>query len=615
MQTQDSIEIRFKEVQGLHLLHELLTNHLKTRGSLPAYTEFSQKENKWVTFTYAEMDKKISRWEKGFISLGLKKGDKVAMLLPNCVDAICFDQAALRQGLVPVPLHAVDTPLSSAFILNNSETKFLVTNRVLKFKQIRLAAKLDYLKDVVVTDNELSGEDANTQIGVHALAQWLDSADQVEITHPEISEDDLACLVYTSGTTGKPKGVMLTHKNILSNVVGVVQNIAPYMTDVWFSFLPLSHTFERTTTYYTALAFANQVYFNRNILKIIEDMQYAKPTVVMSVPRIYERIYAKVQDGLSKQSALVRFIFNWAVDVGWRRFCRENQLECESSALAFLDPLVAGFLDKKVGLKIRKILGNGNPHAFISGGASISRPIIKMFCGLGIPIHQGYGMTETSPIVTVNKPGSNNPFTVGPKLPNIEVRLAPGTDELQVKGPSVMAGYWKREDANREIFTEDGWLRTGDQAQILPTGHIIINGRIKEIIVTSSGEKIPPVDLEQAIERDPLFAQTMAIGEGRPFISLAAVLDKEQFGKLCESLGLDAKDPEVLSSRPLQVALVKRVKTLAQGFPQYGVPRRVIATLEPWTIENGALTPTLKIKRRVILERFRKEIETVYEDK
>lgn len=610
----ETTQSRYEDFLKIQTLPEVLTHHLGRHDDLPALTQYVSAEKSWKTLTYRELYERVQRWRRSFVKLNLEAGSRVAMLLPNCIDAICFDQAALACGLVPVPLHAVDTPGSSAFILNDSEARVLVTAKYLKWKGIRQADTLPNLKAVIITDDEVPEDDQvnNQGVNVCALADWLDAAENVPIPDIKIDPAGLAALVYTSGTTGRPKGVMLTHENILENAKGVMGNIRPNPDDTWFSFLPLSHTFERTTSYYLAMGMGNQIYFNRNILQIIDDLHYVKPTIMMSVPRIYERVYAKLTEKLAKKGALTRYVFNWAVEVGWRRFCKENGLTVEHSWREFLDGLVADWLDQKVGSTLRDVFGGVKPHAFISGGAALNQNVARTFIGLGIPIYQGYGMTETSPILTVNKEHHNDPSTVGAPLPNMELRLG-DNDELQVKGPCVMKGYWKRPEATAEIFTEDGWLRTGDQADILPSGQVRIKGRIKEIIVTSTGEKIPPADLEMAIENDPLFSQVMAVGEDLPYISVIAVLDPDQWKALACDLNLDPEDPKSLEAKALQQTLVRRVKKLTRGFPQYGVPRAVIPTLMAWTIDNGMLTPTLKIKRRVIKARYQDEITKLYE--
>jgi long-chain acyl-CoA synthetase len=611
---QETAQTRYEDFLKLQYLPQVLTHHLGRHDDLPAVTQYIASEKSWKTLTYKELHERVQRWERSFAKMNLERGSRVAMLMPNCIDAICFDQAALSRALVPVPLHAIDTPGSSAFILNDSEARVLVTTKYLKWKGIRDADTLPNLKAVIITDDTVPEDDRvnNGSVNVVTLADWLDAADNVTIPEIELNHEDLAALVYTSGTTGRPKGVMLTHENILENAKGVMGNIRPNPGDVWFSFLPLSHTFERTTTYYLAMGMGNHIWFNRNILQIVDDLRQARPTILMSVPRIYERIYARLNDKLNKQGAAAKYVFNWAVEVGWRRFCRENGLPVEHSWRECLDGLVADWLDRKVGSALRDVFGGVKPHAFISGGAALNQNVARTFIGLGIEIFQGYGLTETSPILAVNKEQHNNPSTVGMPLPNMQLRIG-DNDELQVKGPCVMKGYWNRPEATRETFTEDGWLKTGDQADILPSGHVRIKGRIKEIIVTSTGEKIPPADLEMAIETDPLFAQVMAVGEAMPYVSAIVVLEPDHWTALAKECGVDPQDPASLTAKPVTTNVLRRIKKLTRGFPQYGVPRAVILSLDAWTIENGMLTPTLKLKRHVIRAHFQDQIAHLYE--
>lgn len=608
--TVDTGKTRRAELELLRTLPELLTHHMDKRPEMPLYKYFDNASKQWRTLTVREIVERVDRWRHAFASMGLSRGDRVAMLLPNCVDAICFDQAALACSLVPVPLHAIDTPGSSAYIINDSGAKVLVTNRLLKWKGIREADWLTSLKLVVITDEPVETTIDNG-IEVISLEHWLDRGENSSL--PEGPEPtDLAALVYTSGTTGRPKGVMLTHRQILSNITGVLGNLVPEPEDVWFSFLPVSHTFERTTTYYTALGMGCLVGFNRNIGLIQEDLRHIRPTIMMSVPRIYEKIFAKIQDQLATKSKLVKFLFNWAVDVGWRRFCRDNDLPAERSMLSLLDPIVAGFLDAKVGKGIREIFG-GRPRIYISGGAAFNPLVAKTFIGLGVHIYQGYGMTESSPIVSVNKIGSNHPSTVGIPLDNLQVRIGEN-DELQVSGPSIMSGYWNREADTQAVMTEDGWLKTGDQADIYDDGHIRIKGRIKEIIVTSTGEKVPPADLEQAIETDPLFDQAMVVGENKPYIAALVVVNPVQFEIFVKGLHLDPKDPATLMDKKVRTAALRRVKAATASFPNYGIPRNIRLLSGAWTIDNGLLTPTLKLKRAPIRARYSDEIAELYGD-
>lgn len=606
----DGLE-RIKALDVLTTLPELLTHHLTVRPDDVAYKVYDNASKSWKDLTFKNVYDQVHAWRHAFAARSeLVRGDRVAMLLPNCPEAVFFDLSALSNTLVPVPLHAIDTPKSSAFILNDSGAKVLVTNMLLKWKQIREAAETPEIRLVVITDDK-DCDDLEAPIPVMTKETFLKLGETSQLPKEAPKATDLAALVYTSGTTGNPKGVMLTHRNVISNIQGVLKNLQPSGHETFLSFLPLSHTFERTTSYYLALGLGYTTAFNRSIANLQADFREIRPTVLMSVPRVYEMIYAKLQDGLAKKSKFVRYLFDWAVEVGWRRFCRENGLPVESSSRAWLDPFVAGFLDKKVGSQLRAVFGD-RIHLYISGGAALSPAVARTFFALGVPIYQGYGMTETSPIISVNKVGHNHPNTVGPALPNIEVRLGEG-DELQVRGPTVMKGYWNREEATKAIFTEDGWLRTGDVCTIYPDGNIRITGRIKEIIVTSTGEKVPPADLESAITSDRLFSQCMVVGDDRPFIAAVAVVNPDEFKTVCGELGLDPTKPESLQDPAFRKAALKRIKTSTAGFPNYGVPRQVHCTLDAWTIDNGLLTPTLKMKRNLIRQRYTAEINALYD--
>lgn len=600
---------RIRDLDVLSTIPEMLALQVEKRPDAVGWKSWDPVKKSWRDWTFRQGYDEVQRWRHAFAGLGLTRGTRVAMLLPNCIEAVLFDQAALANALTPVPLHAIDTPKSSAYILNDSGAEVLVTNKKLKWRLVREATELPNLKLVVITDDDFA-DDPDADIPMLSLETWLAKTPDAPLP-PGPRSTDLAALVYTSGTTGNPKGVMLTHRNVLSNLRGVLQSLQPYADETLLSFLPLSHTFERTASYYLAVGTGLTLAFNRSIATLADDLKFIRPTILMSVPRVYDMIYGKLRDSLAKKPAYVRYLFNWAVEVGWRRFCRENGLPIEPSGRAWLDPLVAGFLDKKIGKQLRSVFGD-RIHLYISGGAALNPAVAKVFLGLGVPIFQGYGMTETSPIIAVNKVGQNHPSTVGPKLDNIEVKLGDG-GELLVRGPSVMQGYWHREEATRAILSDDGWLSTGDVAEIYQDGCIRITGRIKEIIVTSTGEKVPPADLEAAVETDPLFAQTLAVGDDRICIALVAVVNPDEWQRLCAELKLDPEDPKSLDSREAQQAALKRIKKAAADFPNYGVPRLVKLVREPWTIENGMLTPTLKLKRSIITRRYASDIDALYE--
>ena len=600
---------RIRDLDVLSTIPEMLALQVEKRPTAIGWKSWDAKKKTWRDWTFREAYDEVARWRHALAGMGLERGARVAMLLPNCMEAVLFDQSVLANALTPVPLHAIDTPKSSAYILNDSGAEVLVTNKKLKWRQIRESGELPNLKLVVITDDEFC-DDPDAAIPTMSLETWLKKTPEAPLP-PGPRSTDLAALVYTSGTTGSPKGVMLTHRNVLSNLRGVLLSLQPWSGETLLSFLPLSHTFERTASYYLAVGCGLTLAFNRSIANLADDLKTIRPSILMSVPRVYDMIYGKLRDGLAKQPKYVQYLFDWAVEVGWRRVCRENNLPIEPSGRAWLDPLVAGFLDRKVGKKLRAVFGD-NIHLYISGGAALNPAVARVFLALGVPIYQGYGMTDTSPIIAVNRIGSNHPTTVGPKLDNIEVRLSP-EGELQVRGPSVMQGYWHREGATKAILSDEGWLSTGDVAEIYEDGHIRITGRIKEIIVTSSGEKVPPADLEAAIECDRLFSQTMAVGDDRPCIGLVAVVNPDEWKRLAESLGLDPEDEKSLTSREATQAALRRIKAASAGFPNYGVPRVVTLLRAPWTIENGLLTPTLKIKRAQIVRRYGDKIDAMYE--
>ena len=597
---------------AVRTLPELLAYRVAQTPQGEAYREFDAKTGQWKSTTWTGIGERVVQWGLALAAMQLPPHASIAVLLPNGVNAVSLDQAAMAQSCVPVPLHAIDNPGSIAYILSDCQASLLMVASLAQWRAIESVGQaLPALRCVVVTDEAVAKALSKEKVAVYALADWL-AAGRADLAKVALAPtaNDLAAIVYTSGTTGKPKGVMLTHRNVVSNVQSIVERVLPTADDVFLSFLPLSHTFERTAGYYLPIAVGSCVAYARSIALLAEDLKTVRPTVLISVPRIYERIFAKVQESLAGL-ALKTFMFNAAQAVGWRRFCRVQGLALrpeEKNAWSVLDTLVWPLLDRLVARHLQAQFG-GRVRVAVSGGAPLSHAVARCFLGLGVPVLQGYGMTETSPVVAANGVEDNDPATIGRALPGVDVRIG-DNDELQVRGPLVMKGYWNRPEDTARALTADGWLHTGDQAEI-QNGRIRIKGRIKEIIVTSTGEKVPPADLELAIAVDPLFAQVFVVGENRPFIACVAVVNPVEWQLLATSLGLKP-DASSLNLPKVRQAVLERIALQTKSFARYATPRAVYLTLQPWTIENTFMTPTLKLKRNNLIGHYASEIEGLY---
>ena len=583
-------------------LHGLFIERVRRTPETTAYRYFDANKNEWLSLTWAQMHEQVARWQAALIREGLAAGDRVGIMLRNCPQWVMFDQAAMSLGLVVVPLYTVDRPDSVAYILNDAGVKVLLLESAEQWQELRtVREQLTSVQRMVSLDKLERHDEARLQ----CAAEWLPAQAALLPEHKR-ERNELATIIYTSGTTGRPKGVMLSHYNILFNAHASLGVIAVKPEDVLLSFLPLSHTFERTLGYYLPVMTGATVAFARSIPLLSEDMQTIHPTVLISVPRIYERVYGVIRSKLEEGPPLKRKMFARAVDVGWHRFEHEQGRAAWHPKL-LLWPL----LKKLVADKILAKLG-GHLRVAISGGAPLSPEISRVFIGLGLPVVQGYGLTETSPVISGNRPNNNFPESVGQPLQGVQVRLGE-LGALLVKGPSNMQGYWKNPEATAAMISGDGWLNTGDIASISASGHITITGRVKDIIVMSNGEKVPPSDMEVAILRDPLFDQVMVHGEGRPYLVVLVVVNPEGWAQLAQSAGVRADMPESLHDTRIEQQVLQRIADQTKEFPSYAKVRRMLLLTEPWSIENGLLTPTLKVKRAPIVARYANEIEQLYQ--
>lgn len=585
-------------------LSGLFSARVEASPGKPSYRQFDPAAGTWKSWTWKEVSQQVERWRAALIREGLAPGDRVAIMLKNCVEWIIFDQAALSLGLVTVPLYLDDRPENSVWIIDNAGARLLlVEGRFQHRKLAEIVSRSHSLERVVSLLPPERLADWSPQFVI--AEDWLNAARGTVVPQRRVSADMLASIVYTSGTTGRPKGVMLTHDNMLWNAWYASQCYPFAPDEIFLSFLPLSHTLERTAGYYLPLLLGSEVVFARSIALLAQDIQSVRPTVLISVPRIYERVYVRIQDAIEKKGELARQLFESAVMVGWHKFEHEQgRAGWHPKLLAWpmLKKLVAGEVMEKLG---------GRLKVAISGGAALSPEVARVFIGLGVPLFQGYGLTETSPVISANRPGANIPASIGKPIPGIEVKIA-ANNELLSRSRCVMRGYWDNPEATAAVIDGAGWLHTGDLARMDGNGHLYIIGRIKEIIVLNNGEKAPPADLEAAILLDPLFEQAMVVGEGRPGLACVVVLNDEHWRAFCEEHRLDPQQAGTLADSRVNKLLLARVAGRLKEFPGYAQVRKLHPTLETWSVENGLLTPTLKIRRQPLHEKYRTEIEAMY---
>ena len=596
-------------VEAAGTLDGLFYERLRRTPDLTAYRDYNKDSRTWVDSSWREVARRVARWRAAVGGEGLEPGERVAIRLRNGLDWVSFDVAVLAEGLVSVPLYVEDRPDNIAYILDDAAVKLLLLQNLAQWKKLSPALQAnETLQRILILDAPSEDQEKKAALEgdqrLRFVGDWLPPT-AAEMKPREGDPHGLASIVYTSGTTGRSKGVMLSHYNMLSVAHAAVTSADCYVGDVFLSFLPLSHTLERTGGYYLPMMAGALVAHARSVPQLAEDLVQIRPTAMMAVPRIFERVHGRIMEQLEKQPAIARSLFHATVRIGWRVFLRRQGRASWSPVL-----LIYPLLKKLVGDKVTAKLG-GNIRYAICGGAALPFSVARTFIGLGLEILQGYGLTETSPIISVNRPGNNDPASVGEPCRGIEVRIGEN-DELVVKSPGIMLGYWNNHAATAEMIDPDGWLHTGDQARI-EGGRIYITGRIKDILVLSNGEKVPPVDMEAAICLDPLFDQALVLGEGKPSLGAVVVLNSDLWFGLAKELGLDPFVRDSLENERLHRKLLSRMQKQLHEFPGYAKIRHVILTLDPWTVEDDLVTPTLKVKRAKVLERFADQIEALYD--
>ena len=553
-----------------------------------AYRQFEPADNGWIAYSWKDMADRIARWRGGFVASGLEPGDRVAILLKNSVEWVCFDQAAFSLGLVSVPLHATDGTHNWADQLADAGARLLLVGQFEHWR--RLApnrGKFPALTRIICLE-------PMTEVSLDAVPveSWLET-EGVE-TGAIVGPDTLATITYTSGTTGRPKGVMLSHRNILSALSATAQRHPGYLEDVFLSFLPMAHIFERTTEYYLAIACGGVIAFARSIPDLPKDLATVRPTIVMGVPRVFERVWKGVVKSASTSPLGARLLSR---AVG-------NDLYKSKGTL------IGGVERWLIKLFITRSLLNrfgGRLRLTICGGAPLSAELEGALRSVGLPLVVGYGLAEAAGPVSGDSLTEYEPGTVGRPLPGIEVRIA-DSDEILIRSASVMSGYWKRPEETANAVDQEGWLHTSDIGE-LRNGRLVVHGRMQDLIVLSTGEKFAPSDIEGQITTDQLFEQALVIGDQRPIVVALVILDRKHWQIFAQEKGLEASDPNNFHGK---MALLERIGHLCRTFPDYAQVRDLYASFDPWTVEAGLLSVTLKVKRGAISARFADQIEDLF---
>lgn len=597
--------------KAFQTITEMFLNNSEKFSQKPC---FGYKEGGiWKELTFSQVRVTVEKIAGGLKWLGINSGDRVGIISQNSHLWALADFGTMCTRGVLTTIYPILTAKQTKWIIQHSESRFLFCGD--KEQTVKVLSILDEIKHVemviVLDDTKIDHPK------VMMLKNLMESGFSYNNSHPgefekdarSFKKDDLLTLIYTSGTTGEPKGVMLTHGNLASNIVGVLQVIEISENDVFLSFLPLSHGFERMAGYFLATWVGAKICFAENIDKVADNMTEVHPTLMIAVPRFYEKVYAKVIDSISASSAIKQNLFWWSIKLGKKANSIKNKQE-KIGALLSLRLKTAEYL---VFSKLKERLGS-RLRFFASGGAPLSKEIAEFFNAVGVIIIEGYGLTETSPIISVNLLEKNKIGTVGLPLPNVEVKIA-SDGEILTRGPHVMMGYFKDDAATREVIDEDGWFHTGDIGTLDEEGYLSITDRKKNILVTSGGKNVAPQPMENALVTSKWIGEVVVIGDKRKFISALVVPAFSNLEEWAKENHLVYKDKMELIRLPEVKELYDRVISESmEGFAQFEKVKKYIILPNEFTIESGELTPSLKVKRNVVEKRYADLIDGLYQE-
>ena len=560
----------------------------------------TKKDGAWSWMNYAEFGKQTEAFRAGLAKLGVQKGDRVASVSNNRPEWAIAAFGTMTLGGSFVPMYEAQTAKDWEFIVKDCEAKVLVVATDAIVEKVRpLLAAIPTLEYVISLDPKTKADDK-----VKTFAELVATTPDVPVV--EVVEKDIAGLIYTSGTTGNPKGVMLSHGNFASNVSAIHEVFPWENTERSLSFLPWAHVFGQTVELYGLFSLGCGMAIAESVEKIIDNLSETTPTLLFSVPRIFNKLYAAVQKQIASKPGFIQSMVKSSLAT------RKKQRDGE--AVGMLDGLVLSLTDKIVFSKVRARFGGKLKYAF-SGGAAISKEVAEFIDGIGITVYEGYGLTETSPIVTANWPENRKIGSVGKAIPGVKVKL--GEDnELIVSGPNVMQGYYNRKEENEAAFTKDGWFRTGDMANIDADGYVSITGRLKEQYKLENGKYVVPTPLEEQLKLSPYVLNVMVYGDNKPFNIALLVANVDACTKWAEENGVSEKDPEkLLASDKVRELFKAEVESFGAKFKGYEGVKDFALIAEDFTPDNGMLTPSLKVKRRKVIEKYGDMINGLYAKK
>jgi long-chain acyl-CoA synthetase len=573
---------------------------------------FKNKTGAWDEISWNRLNEMVRNLGMFLVERGIQPGDKVALFSPNRHEWWVADLAIISVGAVNVPIYATNSIEESRYIIDNSDAKkcFAGTKEHMD-KIVKAREKLPNLDEIIIFDDL-----DNPPAGVITLKQALDEGraaadkDEFDKRLAPINIEDVATIIYTSGTTGNPKGVMLTHKNFVSNVNQAHAIDPDFLSGdhTFLSFLPLAHSLERTCGYYIPIFLGHKVAFAESTEKLLANFGEIRPTFLVSVPRIYEKIHSGIVAKVATAPPVKKALFGWAMSVA-----KENlPYVCNNRERSGLFALKYNLADKIIFSKLRATLGMDKLVAAISGGGPLSVSDAEFFLGMGITVLEGFGLTETTPITNANRPKHIKPGTVGPAVKDTSIKIGE-YGEVLVKGPQVMKGYYRNEAATKEAFTEDGYFRTGDIGEIDGDGYLKITGRIKDIIVTSGGKNISPQNIENALLTSAFIEQAAVIGDNRKYLSALIVPAFATLESWAKEKNIPFSNRQDLIKNPEINKLYEReIEAQLKDYGRVEQIRKFALLESEWSQDSGEMTPTMKLKRKVIRQKYEKEIESLY---